>query len=126
MQNAALKARHGGQAAALHLHLKRVASGSVVPVSEGCQNLYRRTKGEYDRMGIGMATMPMDEGRKRVIGIMAAVMAAPRLKDWNWDGRAGAPACESIVITAIGAAERILEIIDQRQGRPMTKAAGGR
>jgi len=77
-------------------------------------------------MGIGMATMPMDEGRKRVIGIMAAVMAAPRLKDWNWDGRAGAPACESIVITAIGAAERILEIIDQRQGRPMTKAAGGR
>jgi hypothetical protein len=95
-------------------------------LSEGFQNLYRRTKGEYDRMAIRMANMPMDEGRKRVIGIMAAVMAAPRLKDWNWDGRAGAPACESIVITAIGAAERILEIIDQRQGRPMSKAAGGR
>src|SRR5580700_8169387 len=111
---------------ALHLHLKRAASSGLRQFSEGFQNLYRRTKGEYDRIGIGMATMPMDEGRKRVIGIMAAVMAAPRLKDWNWDGQAGAPACESIVITAIGAAERILEIIDQRQGRPMSKAAGGR
>jgi hypothetical protein len=68
--------------------------------------------------------MPMDEGRKRVVAIMAAVLAAPRLKDWNWDGRDGAPACESIVITAIGAAERILEIIDQRQGKPVSKAAG--
>jgi hypothetical protein len=66
----------------------------------------------------------MDEGRKRVVAIMAAVLAAPRLKDWNWDGRAGAPACESIVITAIGAAERILEIIDQRQEKPVGKAAG--
>jgi hypothetical protein len=108
---------------ALHLNLKCVPSlAAVAPVSGGFQNLCRRTKGEHDRM----ATMPMDEGRKRVIGIMAAVMAAPRLKDWNWDGRAGAPACESIVITAIGAAERILEIIDQRQGRPMSKVAGGR
>jgi hypothetical protein len=74
---------------------------------------------------LGCNIMPMDEGRKRVIGIMAAVMAAPRLKDWNWDGRAGAPACESIVITAIGAAERILEIIDQRERRPLSKGAGG-
>ena len=56
----------------------------------------------------------MDEGRKRVLAIMTAILAAPRLADWNWDGRAGAPACESIVVTAMGAAERIMEMIDRR------------
>jgi hypothetical protein len=56
----------------------------------------------------------VDEGRKRVLAILTAILAAPRLADWNWDGRAGAPACESIVITAIGAAERIMEMIDRR------------
>ena len=58
----------------------------------------------------------MDEGRKRVLAILTAILAAPRLADWNWDGRAGAPACESIVITAMGAAERILQMIDRRYG----------
>jgi hypothetical protein len=58
----------------------------------------------------------VDEGRKRVLAILTAVLAAPRLTDWNWDGRAGAPACESIVITALGAAERIMEMIDRRHG----------
>jgi hypothetical protein len=32
---------------------------------------------------------------------------APRLKDWAWDGRAGSPACEGFVMTALGVAERI-------------------
>jgi hypothetical protein len=58
----------------------------------------------------------VDEGRKRVLAILTAVLAAPRLKDWNWDGRPGAPACEGIVITALGAAERIMEMIDRRHG----------
>jgi hypothetical protein len=40
------------------------------------------------------------------------------MADWNWDGRAGAPACESIVVTAMGAAERIMEMIDRRHGKP--------
>jgi hypothetical protein len=57
----------------------------------------------------------VDEGRKRVVAILTAILAAPRLADWNWDGRAGAPACESVVITAMGAAERIMEMIDRRQ-----------
>jgi hypothetical protein len=57
----------------------------------------------------------VDEGRKRVVAILTAILAAPRLADWNWDGRAGAPACESIVVTAMGAAERIMEMIDRRQ-----------
>ena len=58
----------------------------------------------------------MDEGRKRVLAILTAILAAPRLADWNWDGRTGAPACESVVITALGAAERIMEMIDRRHG----------
>jgi hypothetical protein len=49
------------------------------------------------------------------LAILTAILAAPRLADWNWDGRAGAPACESVVITAMGAAERIMEMIDRRQ-----------
>jgi hypothetical protein len=58
----------------------------------------------------------VDEGRKRVLAILTAILAAPKLADWNWDGRAGAPACESIVITAMGAAERIMQMIDRRHG----------
>jgi hypothetical protein len=56
----------------------------------------------------------VDEGRKRVLAILTAILAAPRLADWNWDGRPGAPACESVVITAMGAAQRIMEMIDRR------------
>ncbi|HXN73843.1 MAG TPA: hypothetical protein VN861_14955 [Candidatus Acidoferrales bacterium] len=71
----------------------------------------------------------MDEGRKRVLAILTAILAAPRLADWNWDGRAGAPACESVVITALGAAERIMQMIDRRYGNktatpPNAKGAG--
>jgi hypothetical protein len=58
----------------------------------------------------------VDEGRKRVLAILTAILAASRLQDWNWDGRPGAPACESIVITAMGAAERIMQMIDRRHG----------
>lgn len=57
---------------------------------------------------------PMDEGRKRVLAILTAILVAPRLKEWGWDGRAGAPACEGIVMTALGVAERILAIIDRK------------
>ena len=35
----------------------------------------------------------MDEGRKRVLAIMTAILLAPRLKDWAWDGRGGASTC---------------------------------
>ncbi|MGA2846221.1 MAG: hypothetical protein ABSF68_12430 [Candidatus Acidiferrales bacterium] len=64
----------------------------------------------------------MDEGRKRILAILTAILAAPRMADWNWDGRAGAPACESIVVTAMGAAERIMEMIDRRHGKPTTNS----
>jgi hypothetical protein len=64
----------------------------------------------------------VDEGRKRILAILTAILAAPRMVDWNWDGRAGAPACESIVVTAMGAAERIMEMIDRRHGKPTTNS----
>ena len=56
----------------------------------------------------------MDEGRKRVLAILTAILVAPRLKDWAWDGRSGAPACEGFVMTALGVAERIMAIVDRK------------
>lgn len=56
----------------------------------------------------------MDEGRKRVLAILTAILVSPRLKDWAWDGRTGSPACEGFVMTALGVAERILHIIDRK------------
>jgi hypothetical protein len=54
----------------------------------------------------------MDEGRKRVLAILTAILVAPRLKDWAWDGRGGASTCEGYVLSAMGVAERILKMID--------------
>jgi hypothetical protein len=55
----------------------------------------------------------MDESRKRVLGILTAILVAPRLKDWAWDGRGGASTCEGFVRSAMGVAERIMSMIDQ-------------
>jgi len=49
----------------------------------------------------------LDLGRK-----IAAILLAPKAKDWYWDGRDGSPACESAVVAAIGLAEKILRMID--------------
>ena len=57
---------------------------------------------------------PMDEGRKRTLAVVTAVLLAPRLKEWAWDGRTGAPVCEGFVLTALGVAERIMETIDRK------------
>jgi hypothetical protein len=56
----------------------------------------------------------MDEGRKRTLAVVTAVLLVPRLKDLAWDGRSGNPACESFVMGALGVAERIMEVIDQK------------
>lgn len=58
----------------------------------------------------------MDEGRKRVLGILTAILVAPRMKDWAWDGRGGAATCEGFIRSAIGVAERIMVMIDQHHG----------
>ena len=53
----------------------------------------------------------MDEGRKRVLLIAAAIIACRRLQ--NWDGRPS-PAFEAAVADAISLAEKIMARIDRR------------
>jgi len=56
----------------------------------------------------------MDEGRKRVIGIMAAILAARKLS--QYDGRARVPATVCAISDAIRWAEEIMKEIDARLG----------
>jgi len=56
----------------------------------------------------------MDEGRKRTLAVVTAVLLVPRIGNLAWDGRSGNPACESFVMLALGLAEKIMEVIDQR------------
>ena len=62
--------------------------------------------------------------RKRVLGILTAILVAPRLKDWAWDGRGGASACEGFVHAAMDVAERIASIIDNKYGSALKKSTG--
>ena len=66
----------------------------------------------------------MDEGRKRVLAILTAILVAPRLKDWAWDGRGGASTCEGYVLSALGVAERILKMIDHKHETKPTAQLG--
>jgi hypothetical protein len=54
----------------------------------------------------------MDEGRKRVLGIMAAILAARKLA--QYDGRPRVPATISAIADAIRWAEEIMKEIDER------------
>jgi hypothetical protein len=54
----------------------------------------------------------MDEGRKRVIGIMAAILAARKLA--QYDGRPRVPATVCAIEDAIRWAEEIMKQIDER------------
>ena len=56
----------------------------------------------------------MDEGRKRTLAVVTAVLLAPRLGNLAWDGRSNAPANESFLMSALGLVERIMEVIDRR------------
>ena len=66
----------------------------------------------------------MDEGRKRIVAIMTAILVAPRLKEWAWDGRGGS-ACEVYVRDAMGAAERILDAVDRKHPNPPKEGNAG-
>jgi len=55
----------------------------------------------------------MDEGRKRVIGIMAAILAARRLAEFDSSGPR-VPATITAIHDAVGWAERILAEIDKK------------
>lgn len=59
----------------------------------------------------------MDESRKRVIGIMAAILAARRLA--QYEGAARVPATVSAIATAIIQAEQIMNEIDRK--RPLNR-----
>ena len=55
----------------------------------------------------------MDEGRKRVLGIMAAILAARKLA--QYDGGKRVPATMSAIADAIRWAEEIMDEIDRRR-----------
>jgi hypothetical protein len=54
----------------------------------------------------------MDESRKRVIGIMAAILAARKLA--QWDGGKRVPATVAAIADAVRWAEEIMKEIDSR------------
>ena len=54
----------------------------------------------------------MDEGRKRVIGIMAAILAARKLA--QYDGGKRVPATVAAISDAVRWAEEIMRAIDER------------
>lgn len=70
--------------------------------------LYR--DGEYKAKHVTLS--PMDEGRKRVILIAAAILAARKLS--SYDGGKRVPATVSAVQDAVRWAEELLKAIDER------------
>lgn len=58
----------------------------------------------------------MDEGRKRVLFIAAAILAARRLADWN--GGPPSPKFVAAISDSIRIAERIMQAIDNRWPEP--------
>jgi hypothetical protein len=58
----------------------------------------------------------MDEGRKRVIGIMAAILASLHMQtaDDLFGGPQGSPRTDKLMAASIQWAERIMEKIDNR------------
>ena len=56
----------------------------------------------------------MDEGRKRTLAIVTAILIAPKLKDYHWDGGTGSPSCESWLAAAVSLGDRVLRMIDTR------------
>jgi hypothetical protein len=56
----------------------------------------------------------VDEGRKRTLAVVTAVLLVPRLGNLAWDGRSSAASCESLLMSALGVAERIMEVIDRK------------
>lgn len=59
----------------------------------------------------------MDEGRKRTLGVITAVLLVPRLGNLAWDGRSAVPANESFLMSAVALGERIMEVIDRKYPR---------
>ena len=62
---------------------------------------------------------PMDEGHKRVIGIMAAILASLHMQtaDDLFGGPQGSPWTEKLTAASIQLTEKIMEKIDERFSR---------
>jgi hypothetical protein len=63
----------------------------------------------------------MDEGRKRVIGIMAAILAARKLA--QYDGGKRVPATVAAIADAVRWAEEIMKAVDERWPDLKSKSA---
>jgi len=61
----------------------------------------------------------MDEGRKRIIGVMAAIMASLHMRtaDDLFGTPEGSPRTDKLIAASIQWAERIMERIDERKPR---------
>jgi len=61
----------------------------------------------------------MDEGRKRVIGIMAAILASLHMEraDDLFGEPQGSPRTDKLIAASIQWAERIMQKIDEKVGR---------
>lgn len=66
----------------------------------------RRIQGESGKLVV------VDEGRKRVIGIMSAILAARKLA--QYDGGKRVPATVAAISDAVRWAEEILRAVDER------------
>ena len=57
---------------------------------------------------------PMDEGRKRVLGIMAAILASLHMQtaDDLFGGPQGSPRSDKLIAASVQWAEKIMEKID--------------
>ena len=64
----------------------------------------------------GVPLHVMDEGRKRVIGIMAAILASLHMRtaDDLFGGPQGSPRTDKLISASIQWAERIMQKIDDR------------
>lgn len=69
-----------------------------------------RKQGENDKL------QDMDEGRKRVVGIMAAILTSLHMRtaDDLFGGPQGSPRTDKLIAASIQWAEKIMEKIDER------------
>jgi hypothetical protein len=73
--------------------------------------------GEHQAKMIGF--LVMDEGRKRAIGIMAAILASLHMRtaDDLFGGPQGSPRTDNLIAASIQWAEKIMERIDATIGK---------
>ena len=90
------------------------------PVNENIRRTRKRVWlfGEHKAKAVSFTVM--DEGRKRVIGIMAAILASLHMQtaDDLFGGPQGSPRTDKLTSASVQWAEKIMEKIDPAFGRP--------